>query len=103
MADPQYQFDLRDLCIALIKHQQLHTGKWTVGFEFTLLAGNFGQNTQDAKPGSMVVITKANLSKPQQNPPFELSYTVDAEEVNPPPAKGRAKPSKATRSKRSPS
>jgi hypothetical protein len=42
MADPVYNFELREATIALLKQQGIHEGRWLLSFEFQFGAGMMG-------------------------------------------------------------
>lgn len=78
----QYAFTLKEVTTALIKQQNLREGKWVVGFEFALAAGNVGSSATDVRPSAIVGISSLNLQRVrdgESNFPFQ----VDAAEVNP--------------------
>lgn len=79
----QVSYDLRELAIALIKDKQIHEGKWTVGFEFTLGAAILGPTPEEVLPSAVAQIVKALLTPASPSLPVHL--VVDAAEVNPAP------------------
>ena len=93
MATPtQYAFDLNEVATALIKQQNIHTGKWWVVFDFMLGAGIFGRPTGvppsgtpspgDLFPSAFVQIRRVTLAQVGEPPP-PAALVVDAAEVNP--------------------
>lgn len=86
MSEPtRYSFELREVAEALVKKQKLQKGKWTIGFEFGLGAGNFGPTPESSKPSAIIQITKVHLvAHPSDGPALE--FTIDAE------AKAEAQP-----------
>jgi len=93
MAEPmQYAFELRELAELLVKRQELHEGRWVLGFEFGLGAGIMGGPTpEDAKPTALIQIGKIVLTKATENTPQGLPFIVDAAKINPGPGKRRKK------------
>ena len=88
MAEPtQYSFEINEVVVALIKHQGLHEGLWTLNFEFTIGAGRFGPTAEDSKPGAFMQIQKFQLTRLSEGTP-EASLGVDAATVNPSRKKG---------------
>jgi hypothetical protein len=83
MAEPtQFSFDLKELTELLIKKQDLHQGVWSVGFEFMVGMGAFGQTQDDVRPGAMIQIAKLQLARQPDGTPAP-PYSVDASVVNP--------------------
>jgi len=84
MADPtQFDFDLQELTIALIKHQGLHDGVWMTGFEFGFGATNIGPSPNEIKPAAFVQVNKVILVRPPAEIPEGANLLVDAAKVNP--------------------
>jgi hypothetical protein len=79
----QFSFDLREVATALIKQQGLHEGLWTLGFEFTFLAGIMGPTPSNSTPSVLVQMSKLQLIRQDQLPPPNPHLTVDAAEANP--------------------
>jgi hypothetical protein len=91
MADStQYTFDLQEATVALIKHQDLHEGLWTIGFEISMGAGLFGPTPAEAKPGAFMQVSRVQLIR-QTPGALETSKFIDAAEINP-QTKSRIKP-----------
>jgi hypothetical protein len=89
MAEPtQFSFDLKELTTALIKQQGLREGTWLAAFDFGFGAGMIGPTPDDARPAAFVQVLKVNLVR-QTLPPPHPHLTVDASEVNLPPAARR--------------
>ncbi|CAN2535471.1 hypothetical+protein [Methylocapsa aurea] len=81
MAEPtQFTFDLKEVTEALVRKQGLKEGKWTISFEMTLIAGAFGSNPKDVRPGAMMQISSVKLIRggPDDHP---LPWTVDAKDL----------------------
>lgn len=83
MAEPsQYDFDLNEVTIALIKQQGLHEGLWALGLELHMAVGAFGPTPAEARPGALVQVNRLHLTR---QPPDKADFpgTVDAKLVNP--------------------
>jgi hypothetical protein len=80
--DQQVKIDLHDLTVALIKHKGIREGRWMLGFEFDMSAGNAGPSGPDARPTAFLRVTSALLHRQEgDSPPFP--FVVDAAQVNP--------------------
>jgi hypothetical protein len=98
MAEPtQYSFELSEVVAALIKHQGLHEGKWTIGIEFNMGAALAGPSPADARPTAIVAVNRLQLTQPPEGA-AALTFTVDAASVNPAPKTSKNKPRQAKRS-----
>lgn len=83
MAEPtQFSFELTEVATALVKHQGIHSGKWTLSFELVFTAGLFGQSPADLRPGAGVQFQRLSLVRSAE-PPQAPYLVVDAAEVNP--------------------
>lgn len=98
MGNPsQYTFEMSEVATALIKAQNIHEGKWWVGFEFTLASGLLGGpggpgGSTDAFPGAFFTIRRVVLAQATGEPPPPAHMTVDAAQVNPQPkARGKGR------------
>lgn len=78
----QYNFALKEVTTALIKQQDIHEGKWAVGFEFNLAAGNAGASLADVRPSAIVGIAGLILVRAKDGEP-PVPFLVDAAEINP--------------------
>lgn len=78
----QLAFNLKEVAVALIKHQGIHEGKWFVGFEFSLNAGHVGSSPTDVRPSAILGIQTVTLQRVREGEPT-LPFQVDASEVNP--------------------
>lgn len=87
MATPtRYEYTFRELATLLIKDQDIHEGRWMVGFEFGLMAVHSGSDPSEIKPAALVQVNKIALSRADDVPlPPEAGLIVDAAEVNPAP------------------
>ena len=88
MATPtQYSIELNEVATALIKAQNIHEGKWWVGFEFLLGTGLLGGQvgSPDAFPGGFFAIRRITLAQATTEPPPPPHLIVDAAVVNPKP------------------
>jgi hypothetical protein len=94
MAEPtQYSFDLSEVTLALIKHQGLHEGVWTLGFEFNLGTAIVGPSPGEVKPSAFIGINRVQLAQPPEGSPSN-PFTLDAAKVNPQPSPGQQKKTK---------
>jgi hypothetical protein len=85
MAEPtQYNFELKESLVALIKEQGIHEGLWSLGIELTMGAGSFGPTPAEARPGAFMQINKLQLIRQTAGTP-EAATAVDAAIVNPAP------------------
>jgi hypothetical protein len=75
----QYNFELKELLIILIKNQGLHEGIWSLGFEFGMGAGNIGPNPEEARPSAFIQVKQLALARATVEGPLAL----DAAKVNP--------------------
>jgi hypothetical protein len=91
MAEPTtYNFDLREVTLALLKQQGLHEGLWDLGFEFGLVAGMLGPTPDQVRPSAMIQMSALQLTRHAEGAPFG-PYTVDAAAANPKRRKGRGR------------
>ncbi len=82
MAVPtQFTFDVVEATVALIKHQGIHDGEWTLGVEFNVAVGQMGPTPEQARPG--VMLMAQNLLLVAANPGSPPNMIVDATKVNP--------------------
>jgi hypothetical protein len=77
----QYNFTLKEITIALVKEQGIRSGKWTVGFEFGMGAGNFATSPTEVLPAAFVGIRSLVLMRVKDGDQ-PVPYEVDAAEVN---------------------
>jgi hypothetical protein len=88
----QYNFELRELLIILIKNQGLHEGIWSLGFEFGMGAGNIGPTQEEARPSAFIQLKQVGLARASVEGPLAL----DAAKVNPPTKTKSKSPAKTT-------
>lgn len=92
MADSQnVMFDHKTVVEALIKHQGLHEGLWSLAIEFGLGAATAGGEPETLYPTAMVPVFRIGLNRAEKL----NNLTVDAAKANP------AKPSKKGSKKKS--
>jgi hypothetical protein len=88
MGEPQIiNFEYKEITEALIKHQGIHEGLWSLIIQFGLQTANINVKTEQDEskevlvPGVIIPLLKMGIQKHDKPNPF----TVDAAEVNPPP------------------
>jgi hypothetical protein len=81
-----YIFTYKEVAEALVKAQGLHEGLWGVYLEFGIGGANIpaGPSNETLVPAAIVPVLKIGIQRFDQ----PNSLTVDAAEVNPPPATG---------------
>ncbi len=82
MGEPEIiTFTYKEIVKALLKHQGIHEGLWSITIQFGFTPGNVkvGPSEEDMVPGLVIPLVKMGIQK--QNKPNPL--TVDAAEVNP--------------------
>jgi hypothetical protein len=90
MAEPtQFSFTLEEVTQALIKHQGLHEGLWTLSIEFGLGSGIVGPTPTEGKPSAIVAVNRLQLVRPLDMQGEQLPFTQDASKVNPKVSKTR--------------
>jgi hypothetical protein len=77
----QYTFKYSEVIEALIKHANLHEGKWQIIMTFGLGAANMGPNPAEVVPGAAVAVVNIGLQKAAADSPESL--VIDAAIVNP--------------------
>jgi hypothetical protein len=75
----KYSFSYREVVEALVKHQGLSEGIWSLDINFGIQATNFGANETDLKPTAIIPVLAIGLTKQVK----ETNLTVDASKVNP--------------------
>lgn len=86
MAEPtEYKFTHTEVVTALIRHQNIHEGRWSLSVQFGLGAVNIGQsgNNDDLNPSAIVGVIALGLRAEAA----VSNLTVDAAEVNPAPGR----------------
>lgn len=78
---------MKEVAALLVKHYDLHEGKFDLLVEYQFGAGAFGPTPETVNPGVMIGIAKLGLTQSAQPGPL----TVDAAEINPPPSQPRKK------------
>ena len=81
MADAVYPFSYKEVVDALIKHQGLHEGLWSLRAEFGIGAANINKEvgSKELTPTAIVPLIGLGLQPGTE----ENSLTVDAAKVNP--------------------
>lgn len=73
--------NLRDLAIILVKHHDLHEGRYEISVEFKIAAGNIGSTPEESLPSGIVGVSGVSLMKVQHD---NIHYNiVDAAIENP--------------------
>jgi len=89
----QFVLGHRELLELLIKHSNVHEGRWMLMASFGISPGNYGPSQGEVVPGVAIAVQKIGIQRADAKTPVEM--TMDASEVNPPP-----KARKATASRR---
>lgn len=71
---------MKDVVELLIKHYDLHEGKYELWLEFQMGFGAAGPNPESVLPGAFLGISRLGLTPSEADGPF----AVDAAVVNPP-------------------
>lgn len=84
---------LKELTTLLIKHHNLHEGRYSILMQYQFVAGSLGPDKANRIPGMMVGVSQVGLVKSAN---ADDANSVDAAEVNAKPkakerAKGKAK------------
>lgn len=77
----QYIVSQKELIELLIKHRDVHEGKWLLSVGFGMTGGNFGPTASEATPGAIVSVAHIGIQRAEIGTPDEM--TVDAAVVNP--------------------
>lgn len=77
----QYNYSIREVAIALIKAGGITEGKWSLGINFGINVGNFGQNDQAAVPTVMTQVQSLNLARAPADA-VESDTVVDASKLD---------------------
>jgi hypothetical protein len=84
MAEPtEYTFTHKEVVTALIRQQDIHSGRWSLSVQFGLAAMNIGTSpaNTDLNPAAVLPILSIGLRATSEI----TNLTVDAAEVNPKP------------------
>ncbi len=73
----QYKFDLTDIAYMLLEKQGIVTGKWRVGFGFTITAADAGPSKDQARPSMVLSVDHVLLSESTE----DNATTVDASKI----------------------
>jgi len=78
-----YTFEFKELAEMLVKKSSIHSGIWTVIFQFGIAGGNVNTDPggKEFHPAAIVPILKIILQKVNE----ENNLSVDAAKVNPAP------------------
>lgn len=75
-------FEHKEVVTALLKEKGIHEGLWSLSIQFGITAANAGPNDDDLMPAAIVPVLKIGVQQTEK----VNNLTVDAAEVNPPPA-----------------
>ena len=84
----QFLLGHRELLELLIKHANVHDGRWMLMANFGIAPGNYGPSPDQVVPGITVAIQKMGIQLADSATPVEM--TLDASDVNPPPKARKA-------------
>jgi hypothetical protein len=79
----QLTFTLQELTELLLKAEDVHEGKWVLGFEFGFSASMSGQSPATAVPTAFVQVNKAILNRAPDETNEHMPVAIDASLVNP--------------------
>lgn len=79
-------YELKEIAEMLIRRNNLHEGMYDLTLEFGLFVGAVGPSPSEVTPGVMVGVRHIGIMKTAKMGPS----TVNAAEVNPPPAAKKA-------------
>ena len=74
----QLKFNIREIGLALIEHEGIKEGRWQIGIQFELGAGNVGP-AGEMRPSAFVRVTDFLLTRTTETDPAEL--IIDASEA----------------------
>lgn len=97
----QYTLTHRELLELLIKHNNVHEGKWSLLVQLAMSAGMFGPTTDQTFPGVAVTFNQIGIQRASAgsgtDPQKPGVIILDAAAVNPKPKKARASRTKSKR------
>lgn len=76
----EFSFNLDEVLRILIREQGLEEGKWAIGFNLSMTAGNFGLGPENSQPGALIQIRSINLSRADEATEG-TAHIVDAAKV----------------------
>lgn len=86
MAEPtQFKFELSEVAEVLARKQGLDKGRWLLGFEFNMVAGNIGLPDAGVRPAAVLSVMRISLAElPGDLPAPEGLPVVDAGKLREP-------------------
>lgn len=78
---PMAPHSLRELAEILVRHHDLHEGRYELIIEFKMSFGSMGPSAAEALPGAMLGVSAMGLVP--ATTPDDLPHIVDAAVVNP--------------------
>ena len=81
----QYSVTHKELIELIIKHADVHDGRWHLMAKFGFAGGNFGPKQDEIVPGVVVGLQNVGIQRVLKEDKVPAVVTVDAAEVNPPP------------------
>jgi hypothetical protein len=92
MATPtQYSVPHKELVEVLIKHLNIHEGRWVLTLSVGFAPGLFGPSEDQVNPGAAVVINHVLIQRETEGQPAPSHLVVDAKVVNPAPEHKKGK------------
>lgn len=80
----QFTLSHRELIELIIKHVDVHDGRWGLLVNLNIATGQFGPTPDQANPGAMIGITQIGINRLIPGTPVpEGGLVVDAAKVNP--------------------
>lgn len=76
----QYNFSIREVGIALLKHSAITSGKWAFGVNFTVNIGNLGSDSGPPSPSVLSQVQGLVLAKAPDDAPDE-GLVIDASKI----------------------
>jgi hypothetical protein len=88
MATPtQYSISHKELVTLIIKHLNIHDGRWVLSLTFGLSPGNFGPSDDQVLPGIAIGVNPIMIERERPGLTAPSALVVDAAIVNPSPKK----------------
>ena len=79
----QVLLDHKELLELLIKHTDIHEGKWILMASFGMAPGNYGPTPEQTVPGIAIAVQTMGIQRAGNDTPAAM--ILDASVVNPPP------------------
>ena len=82
----QINLSYKELIELIIKHSDIHEGKWSLSLGFQIGVGLYGPAPDQMSLGAMIGVNQIGIQRVQEGAPQPPgAIWVDAKEVNPPP------------------